>query len=160
MTYLFDTNIFIRSKNEMPMDIWPTFWTKLAEMIQAGHIYSSESVKDEIAIGRDELSEWVNNNAPDNFYMPLDLDILVKYHDTQVWAQSITTYSEAAKLTFAQVADAYLIATAAARGMTLVTYETPDSSCRRRVKIPDACNALGVRYCDLNTVLKELGITI
>lgn len=28
MAYIFDTNIFIRSKHEMPMDLWPTFWTK------------------------------------------------------------------------------------------------------------------------------------
>ena len=61
---------------------------------------------------------------------------------------------------FAQVADAYLVATAAAKGYVLVTNETSDPLCRRRVKIPDACNALGVRYCDLNQVLRELGITI
>lgn len=28
MAYIFDTNIFIRSKNEMPMEVWPTFWKK------------------------------------------------------------------------------------------------------------------------------------
>lgn len=61
---------------------------------------------------------------------------------------------------FATVADAYLVATAAAKGYTLVTNETVDPQCRRRVKIPDACNALGVRFCDLNTVLRELNITI
>ena len=69
MAYLFDTNIFIRSKNDMPMDLWPTFWSRVAEMIQSGSIFSNIQVK-------------------------------------------------------------------------------------------DACNALGVRYCDLNTVLRELGITI
>lgn len=52
------------------------------------------------------------------------------------------------------------MATASAKGLTLVTNEIADPKCRRRVKIPDACNALGVRYCDLNTVLRELGITI
>lgn len=52
------------------------------------------------------------------------------------------------------------MATAAAKGYTLVTNETADPYCRRRVKIPDACDALRVRYCDLNTVLRELNITI
>lgn len=28
MAYIFDTNIFIRSKNEMPMEVWPTFGEK------------------------------------------------------------------------------------------------------------------------------------
>ena len=71
MAYIFDTNIFVRSKHEMPMDLWPTFWTKIAGMINSGNVFSNI-----------------------------------------------------------------------------------------QVKIPDACDALGVRYCDLNTVLRELNITI
>lgn len=43
---------------------------------------------------------------------------------------------------------------------TLVTYEGSNPNSKKRVMIPDACNALGVRYCDLNTVLKEMGIKI
>ena len=101
MAYIFDTNIFIRSKNEMPMDIWPTFW-----------------------------------------------------------ARSNPLYNQQALNTFANVADAYLVATAAAKQMTLVTYEVSSPFSKKRVMIPDACNALGVRYCDLNTVLKEMGIKI
>lgn len=31
MAYIFDTNIFIRSKHEMPMDLWPTFGLRLLE---------------------------------------------------------------------------------------------------------------------------------
>ena len=57
-------------------------------------------------------------------------------------------------------ADAYLVATAAAKGLVLVTNETSDPKCTRRVKIPDACIAFGVRFCDLNTVLRELGVMI
>lgn len=45
MAYIFDSNIFIRSKNEMPMEIWPTFWTRMRELIEAGHIRSSIEVK-------------------------------------------------------------------------------------------------------------------
>ena len=91
MAYIFDTNIFIRSKNEMPIDLWPTFWTRVTEIIAAKRVFSNEAVKS---------------------------------------------------------------------GYTLVTNETSDPLCRRRVKIPDACNALGVRCCGLNDVLRELGIEI
>lgn len=45
MAYIFDTNIFIRSKNEMPMEVWPTFWKKMAEMINSGQVRSSIEVK-------------------------------------------------------------------------------------------------------------------
>jgi hypothetical protein len=82
------------------------------------------------------------------------------YTATQNWARSNPLYNQQALNTFANVADAYLVATAAAKQMTLVTYEASSPLSRKRVKIPDVCNALDVRYCDLNTVLKEMGIKI
>lgn len=160
MAYIFDTNIFIRSKNEMPMEVWPTFWRRMAEMINSGQVYSSIEVKAEIDRGNDELTSWIHDNASDSFYYAIDDEVLAKYADTQNWAQSNPVFHENARQEFATVADAYLVATAAAKGLTLVTYETSDPSCKRRVKIPDACNAIGVRYCDLNTALREMGITI
>ena len=33
MAYIFDTNILIRSKNEMPIELWPSFWSKLCQMM-------------------------------------------------------------------------------------------------------------------------------
>lgn len=42
----------------------------------------------------------------------------------------------------------------------IVTYEGSNPNSKKRVMIPDVCNALGVRYCDLNIVLREMGITI
>ena len=160
MAYIFDTNIFIRSKNEMPMEVWPTFWKRMAEMINSGQVCSSIEVKAEIDKGNDELTTWIHDNASDSFYYTIDEEVLAKYADTQNWTQSNPVFTENARQEFATVADAYLVATAAAKGLTLVTYETSDPNCKRRVKIPDACNAIGVRFCDLNTALREMGITI
>ena len=160
MTYIFDTNIFIRSKNEMPMDIWPTFWGKMQELVTAGQICTSVKVKVEIDRGNDELISWMEMYAPKEFYVPLDKDIIQKYAELQTWANTNPIFTENAKQTFAEVADAYLVATAAAKNFTLVTYETSDPMCRRRVKIPDACNALSVNFCDLNTAFREIGIVI
>ena len=160
MAYIFDTNIFIRSKNEMPMDIWPTFWERFREMVNSDEIFTSITVKDEIDKGKDELTEWLKQNAPKSFYLSLDTDVMAQYTITQNWAKSNSVYTQTALNTFANVADAYLVATAAAKQMTLVTYEGSSPNSKKRVMIPDACNALGVRYCDLNTVLKEMGIKI
>ncbi|MCD8310528.1 MAG: DUF4411 family protein [Prevotellaceae bacterium] len=160
MKYLFDTNIFIRSKNELPVDIWPTFWHRISELIQTSRIFSSIKVKEEIAHGNDELTCWMDANTTKDFYYQLDGGILTKYADTQNWAKQNQVFTEAARHEFANVADAYLVATAASKGLTLVTHETSDPYCKRKVKIPDACIALGVRYCDLNTALREMGVTI
>lgn len=160
MAYIFDTNIFIRSKNEMPMEVWPTFWKRMAEMIDSSQVCSSIQVKAEIDRGNDELTTWIHENAPDSFYCAIDKEVLAKYAERQNWAQSNQVFNSNARQEFAIVADAYLVATAAAKGLVLVTYETSDPNCKRRVKIPDACNAIGVRFCDLNTVLREMNITI
>ena len=96
----------------------------------------------------------------ERFFVENDNEVMAKYVEVLNWANGNSTFTELAIAEFAQIADAYLIATAAAKGYVLVTNETSDPLCRRRVKIPDACNALGVRYCDLNQVLRELGITI
>ena len=160
MLYLLDTNILIRSKNEMPMDIWLTFWARMQEMMVAKQVFSSVKVKEEIDKGADELTLWIENYAPKEFYLPLDRDVMVQYANAQAWVQESPLYKDTAKLDFANVADAYLVATAAAKGMTLVTYETSDPACKRRVKIPDVCNALGVPFCDLNATLRDLGVTI
>ena len=56
MEYLFDTNIFVESKKNLPMDIWPTFWGKMIELIRSGNIHSIDKVKEEIDKGGDELT--------------------------------------------------------------------------------------------------------
>lgn len=160
MKYLFDTNIFIRSKNEMPMHIWPTFWTRMTELIKSGVVFSCEKVKQEIERGNDELTIWIKDNAPSGFYIGFDAEVAEKYQQTQEWAESNRNLTPNAKRDFADVADAYLVATAAAKGMTLVTYETSNPESKKRVKIPDACNALDVPYCDLNAAFIELGVRI
>ena len=158
MSYLLDTNIFIRCKNEMPIDIFQGFWQKLAEIAHNGQVFSSIKVKEEIDRGNDELEQWCNDNLPDGFFLPFDAND--EFAFLMRWANSNPLFSDSAKQEFAMVADAFLVATAAARQMKVVTFETSDPNCRRRVKIPDACLALGVEYCSLNDLLHELGVTI
>ena len=158
MSYLLDTNIFIRCKNEMPIDIFQGFWQKLAEIAQNGQVFSSIKVKEEIDKGNDELEQWCKDNLPDNFFLPFDAND--EYASLMRWANVNPVFSDSAKQEFAMVADAFLVATAAALQMKVVTFETPDSNCRRRVKIPDACVAVGAECCDLNAMLRAIGITI
>ena len=159
MKYLFDTNIFIRSKYEMPIELWPTFWLRIADLTSRGLITSSVKVQDEINRGNDELTDWMRKYAASDFYIDIDAAIMQKYMEVQRWANNMG-FTQSAKEEFASVADPHLVATAAAKGMTLVTYETSNPMCRKRVKIPDACMAMGVSFCDLNTAFRELGVTI
>jgi hypothetical protein len=60
------------------------------------------------------------------------------------WATS-NQYEPAAISTFLQVADYYIVAQAHAGGHTVVTHEQPSAS-TRRIKIPDACLGVGVKF--------------
>ena len=161
MDYLFDTNIFVESKKNLPMDVWPAFWIKMIELINSGNVHSIDKVKEEIDKGGDELTDWIRTNAPHNFFLKQDASVMEKYRETIDWVQSNpVSFSQSAKTGFVNVADSYLVATAAAKDMVLVTYEKSNPLRRNRVMIPDACNAIGVRTCDLNTALRELGVQI
>ncbi|MBO7462286.1 MAG: DUF4411 family protein [Bacteroidales bacterium] len=157
--YIIDTNIFITSKNTLPMDVWTTFWSVFGRIVNGGSVYSIEEVGKEINRGKDALTQWVKGNVPKGFFIPLDADIMQKYSEILGWARS-RQYTDAAINDFAQVADSYLVATAAVKGMTVVTYEKPQPNAKKRVLIPDVCNAFGVPYCDLNDMLRGLGETI
>lgn len=144
----------------MPIELWPSFWKTLKELIQKGDIVTSISIKNEILKGNDELTEWIKEYAPEGFYIEHDEEILLEYQKTQEWARNRGQYTESALSVYGTVADAFLVATAAAKKLTLVTYEAPAPESKKAVKIPDACQAAGVRYCDLNKVFQELGVTI
>lgn len=71
------------------------------------------------------------------------------------------TYCATARNVSATIDDAYLAATAAAaKNMTLVKYEKSSPNSKARVLIPDACEAVGANYCDLNAVLRGMGVVI
>ena len=159
MAYLLDTNIFIESRKNLPMDVWTTLWSKLSELAMNGQVMSSVKVKEEIAKGYDELSAWVKEHVPDNFFLPIDSQDMTAFAQLQNWAMG-KAFTDTAKNEFATKADAYIIATACAKNMTLVTLEKSNPQRTSRVMIPDACAAIGVACCDLNTMLRSMGITI
>lgn len=88
MEYLFDTNIFVESKKNLPMDIWPTFWTRMIGLIKSGNIHSIDKVKDEIDKGGDELTNWIHKNAPRGFFLKQDASVMAKMAETIAWAQN------------------------------------------------------------------------
>lgn len=143
------------------MDVWPSFWSTLAGLINSGKIFSIDMVKEELERGGDELTDWIKNYAPRGFFLSQDSSVIGKLVETISWAQkSPTIYTDTAINDYASIADSSLVATAAAKNMTLVTFEKSNPQRRNRIMIPDACNALGVVCCDLNSAFRQLGITV
>lgn len=144
MAYLLDANVFISAKNlHYGLDFCPAFWAWLVTEHNAGRLFSIEKIKDELTKGEDELSEWAEELAGDFFLKP-DAATLPALGRVAEWAMGQEQYSPAAKNTFLQVADYYLIAQALAGRHTVITHERPNNSIHR-VMIPSVCLGVGVR---------------
>ena len=76
------------------------------------------------------------------------------------WVVGQAQFTDAAKREFADGADGWLIAYARVRGCVVVTREQPSRDVRRRVPIPNVCDAFGVAYLDTFEMLRRLGMRL
>jgi hypothetical protein len=97
----------------------------------------------EINAGADELTEWARGDGNSLFLKP-DAMVAARFGEVTNWVTS-QQYEPSAINTFLQVADFYLIAHALASGYIVVTHEIAANS-TRRIKIPNVCIGLGLRF--------------
>lgn len=57
MAYIFDTNILIRSKNEMPIELWPSSWSKLCQMMADGYVLVTNETSDPLCRRRVKIPD-------------------------------------------------------------------------------------------------------
>jgi hypothetical protein len=144
MAYLLDANVFISAKNlHYGLDFCPAFWAWLIEENAAGNVFSIEKVGDEVQGVADELSDWAAERD-EGFFLRPGPDVVPSLAAVSAWANG-QKYEPAAVSTFLQVADYYLVSQAHAGEYTVVTHEVPAAS-KRKIKIPDACIGLGIKF--------------
>jgi hypothetical protein len=151
MPYLWDANVFIEAKNRYyDFSFCPAYWDWIVRENREGTVFSLERVRDELVAGHDALARWVSEREPGFFLAPdqATLDALTRVSE---WVMS-KDYTQAAISTFLASADYYLVGHALAHGFTVVTHEVASDS-RKKIKIPNACSALGVAYSGLFQVL-------
>lgn len=142
MIYLLDANVFIQAKNlHYGFDFCPAFWDWIDRSHQAGTVFSTERVGNELTAGGDDLANWAQQR-PGLFLQP-DAAVVPSLQTTSLWA-SREGYEPAAVATFLQVADYFLVAHAHAHGHIVVTHEVVAHS-TEKIKIPNACIGLGVK---------------
>ncbi|MCA9833309.1 MAG: DUF4411 family protein [Thermomicrobiales bacterium] len=144
MSYLLDANVFIAAKNlHYGFDFCPGLWRWIEQKSSDGIVLSIDKVGDEIQAGDDDLSDWAKNLGS-ALFRPTDTAVAAAFPQVSAWATS-QQYEPGAINTFLQAADYYLIAHGLAGGHTIVTHETPSTSVKR-IKIPDACVGLQIRF--------------
>lgn len=155
MSHLLDANVFITAKNTYyGLDFAPGFWEWLAAAHQITGIASIEAVRREITDGGDELATWARA-LPSSFWLPVTAETVTSLRATSEWAND-AEYEAAAVSDFLSKADYYLVAQAHALGRVVVTHETPSISLKK-IKIPDACKAMGVPWVNTFDLLRVGG---
>ncbi|WP_250633056.1 DUF4411 family protein [Rhodoflexus caldus] len=164
--YVLDSNFFIQAyRIYYPPDVAVNFWLKIRELASQGRIISIDKVRDELYQGNDALKDWCKNNLPTDFFRATDVpEVLAAYRSVIGWAISRNSHyvpNAINEFLEATEADAFLTAycLAAADSRILVTQEISEPNRKNKVKIPDACNAVGVSYVDTITMFRQLGAT-
>ena len=153
MAYYLDSNVFIEANRRYyGFDFCPAFWDWLRVQNTAGKIFSVQAVARELAQGNDELKEWAVARG-EGFFIPPETHVKSKLERIQSWV-SEQSYESSAIAEFLESADHYLIAQALADNRRVITHEIPGNS-RKRVKIPNVCNAFRVKYLSLFDMLRN-----
>lgn len=149
--YLIDANVFIQAKNlYYRFDFCEAFWEWLYKAHVAGMVFSIKKVRKELVSGTktDPVRVWAES-LPDDFFLDDDADknVMQTYAKVMQWANSSKHYSVQAKAEFAKlkVADPFLIAVAKQHGYEIVSQEKTNPAAKKKIYLPDAANALGVR---------------
>lgn len=133
------------------VSICPGFWEWIDQRHAEQKVSSVSKVREEIGNGTDELVAWAN--ARPEFFAAPDSRTQAEFRAVTEWAAS-QNYTPRAVSEFLQKADFFLIAHA--RTLDLVTLERREQT-TGKIKIPNACDALGVRVMDPFKMLREEG---
>lgn len=154
MAYLLDANVFINAKNlHYGFEFCPAYWEWIIREHRAGRVFSIDRVGDEIAAMDDELSEW-SSQLDEGFFLTPGTSTMPALGTVAEWVNTHDRYTPDAKNVFLQIADYYLVAQALAEGHIVVTHEKPENSVHR-VKIPNVCLALKIRYMNPFEMLRR-----
>ena len=150
-----------------PFDLAPSFWEQLEEKLKDGSVVLLGMVKNEITEGHDELSNWMKSLQGINIIDHRTPEIIEKYSRVLGAVQSNTCYKQSALAEWSResVADPWLIATAAVRKLTIVTFEKKNGGLSpknpsKNAKIPDVARAFGVKTHDMYYMMRKLEIKI
>lgn len=155
--FIVDSNIFIESKRvDYGFDICPGFWDLLRKGFDEGLIIGHNKVYKELSEVGDRLSEWIEELPRSCFPKETNKELSV-YLKLCSWARR-TGYKQSAIDRFCELdyADPWICAKAKVMGLILVTQEVSQPLSRKDVKLPDACKAIDVPYCNKYAMLREL----
>lgn len=145
--YVFDSNIFINLQRRQPIDIYPSLWNRISELMTAGTIISSQEVYDEIMIGGDDLETWAK--AHKECFLPSSVSVQQEVRSILLSHRGLIEGGSKKNS-----ADPFVIALAKQKQCKVVTEETPTRN-TKAPKIPDVCDAYKIECIDFVGFARE-----
>lgn len=150
-----------------PFDFAQSFWAQMESRIKNGSIIILDMVKDEILQGNDSLRDWMKTIEIGTYIDHRQSSVIGKYSDVLQHLQGNNCYKNSALMEWSKntVADPWLIATAAAYGYTIISFEAPNKGLNPRnpsknAKIPDIAALFGVPVQNLYYMMRKLGFSL
>ncbi len=158
--YVLDANAFIQAKRKFyGLDFCPGYWQALIWHHQQRKLCSIDKVQHELKQGADELWQWAQNELGDAAFASTSTsDVTEAYSEMVAWVMAQTQFLDYAKYEFQSVADGWLAAYAKAKGAVVVTLEVPDPVIRKKVPLPNVCDAFDVEYITPFQMLRRLNV--
>lgn len=150
--YVLDSNVFINMQRHHPLDVFGSLWAKMSDAIDSGIVISCEEVLDELSIGNDDLIKWAKLRNGAFLTSGADIQRIVR-EILQKYPALVTGTRKA------NSADPFVIALARQKGYTLVSDEAWAGN-GQPIKIPNVCEAYGVRLIRFVDFLREVKISI
>ena len=153
--FILDANVFIQAHRlYYSFDICPGFWDSIIQNYNNGLCVSIDKIRDELE-GNDALWQWVKNQLPNDFFKDTnDPHIIAEIAKLSAWAQT-QPFTPAAKVEFAQVADAWVLAYCKAKGGAIVTMETLKPEKKNKIQIPNVCEEFSIPWLNTYDMLRE-----
>lgn len=154
--YCIDANVLIQAwdKYYSPV-LCPDYWNVLNELGLKGLVYIPEEVYNEIIRSDDELSDWLKQSKiPIRKISESVVSCLQKVYANIPIHQNLVDNIKGRSL-----ADPWIIAHAMNEGATVVTKEEKVTATNsNRIRIPNVCDNMGIRWINDFEFLKELNI--
>ena len=149
--YCLDTSALLEAAvRSYPMDVFPTLWEHLDEMIAQGELLSPDEVLEELKKKDDALFAWAGQR-PMLFY-PLDspLQLVVRDEILATFPRLVDSKKNRSQ------ADPFVVGLAKMTGRIVVTSEK-HSGTVENPKIPNVCDHFRIRCISLLQLIRDQG---
>lgn len=102
--------------------------------------------------------DWLDRNAGSRQVFSIAF-VVHAFQRMNVWIET-RQYSVSAIPSFLSGADSFLVAQAIAYGHEVVTLEVPSPGSRKRIKIPDVCDGVGIPWLKPFDMLEREGLRL